>query len=86
MAKNWMQKVEDRTKRESKNSAIHYRNTLELTENIRNKYNCGLADLPINRLTDKEKKKVFRAWLQLGYSEESASLIVYHNTYQYALL
>lgn len=86
MAKNWMQKVEDRTKRESKNSAIHYRNALELTENIRNKYNCGLADLPINRLTDKEKKIVFRAWLQLGYSEESASLIVYNNTYQYALL
>ena len=77
MAKNWLQKVEDRIKRESKSSAIHYRNAIEMTENIRKKYNCGLAELPMNKLNDKEKNIVFNAWLELGYSEETAKLIVY---------
>ena len=86
MAKNWLQKVEDEIKRERKTSAIHYRNATEMSENIRKKYKCGLADLPMNKLTDKEKNIVFKAWLQLGYSEESASLIVYNNIYQYKLL
>ena len=86
MAKNWMLKLDDKIKREEKSNTINYRNALEITEKIRIKYNCSLSELPINRLTDKEKKLVFKAWLQLGYSEETASLIVYNNTYQYRLL
>lgn len=86
MAKNWMGKVEDRIIRESKSSAIHYKKATELTDKIRSKYNCGLADLPIEKLSDREKKTVYKAWLELGYSKESASLVVYGNTYQHALL
>ena len=86
MAKNWMLKIDDKLKREIKSNSIHYRNALELSEKIRNNYNCSLSELPVNRLTVKEKKIVFRTWIELGYSEESASLIVYNNTYQYRLL
>lgn len=83
MSKNWLEKIADKIIREEKSNAIHYRNALQLTEKIRCKYNCGLSELPVDRLTDNEKKLVFKAWLQLGYNEETASLIVYNNKYQY---
>ena len=86
MAKNWLEKVEDRIKRDSNSNSLHYRNAIEMTKNIRKKYKCGLAELPLDKLNDKEKNIVFKAWLQLGYSKETASLIVYNNKYHFKLI
>lgn len=86
MARNWLEKLNDKNKKEVKNSKRHYRNAIEFTEKIRSKYGCGLSELPMGRLNNNEKKKVYKAWLELGYSKQSASLIVYGNTYQHALL
>ena len=86
MAKNWMDKVADRTKREAERSARNYNKALESTERIRNKYNSALADLPVKGLTEGEKAIIYKAWIMLGYDKESASLIVYGNTYQHALI
>ena len=86
MAKNWMLKLDDKIKREREKSSNHYRKALELSEKIRNKYNCSLAELPLNRLSDEEKKIIFNAWLELGYSKETASLIVYNNKYHFKLI
>lgn len=54
-------------------------------EKLLEKFQCGLADLSINQLSEKEKMLVFKTWVNRGYSKESASLIVYNNTYQYRL-
>ena len=80
-----MQKVEDKIKRETKSSEIHYRNALEITKRIRDKYKCGLSELPTYKLEENEKKIVYNAWIELGYCEEAACLIVFGNTYQFNL-
>lgn len=86
MSCKWMREVEKREERQTNSFISKRQKAKEMSKEILNKYKVGgLADLNCSKLTKKEKETIFNSWLLCGYSEESVSLIVYNNTYQYRL-
>lgn len=72
MADSWLIKIEKKRKRDAEKSSRAYNKAIEITEDIRNKYNCGVADAPIQKLSEEEKGKIEKAYIFLGYSQDSA--------------
>ena len=76
-----------------KNSRIenerYYRNCekgKELAKSLFKKYKCSLAEMPVGKMDQQELIILYKAWLQIGYPKESASLIVFGNTYEGSLI
>jgi Flp pilus assembly CpaE family ATPase len=65
-------KVLKKNNDEKEKALNNYDKALELTKELREKFNCGVADIPTNKITENERKILIKSYLLLGYSKESA--------------